>query len=401
MGSTGRTLVNAIVVGLCAALSCGLSLAQPREPRETFTSDEIALIKTLGPWPSQRQRDPSNALSGNPIAIELGERLFLSPKLSGSGALSCVSCHRPAQGFSDGLAVSVGAKVLSRNSQTLWNLAGQRWFAWDGASDSLWSHSLKPLFHPDEMAATPEHINRVLRNDPRFASLLKKLPQHQTDQHQAATVGKALAAFLETLQSPITRFDRFRDQLGSASNPTSAEREQSAEIFSPAAQRGLKLFIGKGACIACHSGANFTNGEFADNGVGHFKADKTVDPGRHGGLAKLLKDPMNLLGPMSDVKPNDQTHTQFVAANHNLFGQFKVPSLRELTRSGPYMHDGRIKTLREVLEHYSNVSPDRLHSDGEKSLRAAQFTNGEINDLLAFLESLSSVQPPKNALDRR
>lgn len=154
------------------------------------------------------------------------------------------------------------------------------------------------------------------------------------------------------------------------------------------------------ACIACHSGANFTNGEFADNGVGHFRADKTVDPGRHGGLAKVLKDPMNLLGTMSDVTPNDQTHTRFVAANHNLFGQFKVPSLRELTRSGPYMHDGRIRTLREVIEHYSSVSADRLHSDGEKSLRAAQFTPSESKDVLVFLESLSGAKQAPTAVDK-
>lgn len=246
-----RSLQGNLFLGLFLTIACSLQPTQAREPQETFTLDEIALIKSLGPWPAKPQRDPSNTLSGNAVAIELGKRLFVSPKLSGSGAMSCMSCHRPAQGFSDGLAVSVGTKTLTRNSQSLWNLAGQRWFAWDGASDSLWLHSLKPLFHPDEMAATPEQVKRVLLNDPSFASLVKKLPKHQTDEHQAVTAGKAIAAFIETLQSPTTSFDVFRDQLQSASKPVTAQRIRATESLSPAAQRGLKLFIGKGACIAC------------------------------------------------------------------------------------------------------------------------------------------------------
>ena len=359
----------------------------------SFTVQEVALINSLGPWPVKIQSDPSNALSGNPLAIALGAQLLINKRLSINNDLSCASCHQANKGFSDGLTVSQGRIRLQRNSQSLWNLKGQNWFAWDGSSDSLWLHSLKPMLHPDEMGASLEHIAGVLQSNAAIAAAIKKLPPHNNrissntpaQQKLALTAAKALAAYVETLQSKKTPFDQFRDALV-VPNPS------QSNTYPLAAQRGLKLFINNGNCISCHAGPNFSNGEFADIGVGHFRKDRSVDSGRHGGASSVLKDPYNLLGPFSDAAPSEQTHTRFIATNHTLFGQFKVPSLRELIRTAPYMHDGRISTLKEVVKHYSGVSADRLHSDGEKSLRALNLSEGEIDDMVAFLETLSAAQ---------
>ena len=391
--SFAHSLLLLVAVPLCA------SAAPPTKSNPiavhnqlSFTAQEIALISSFGPWPVKTQSDSSNALSGNALAITLGAKLFVYKRLSKNNDLSCASCHQSSKGFTDGLALSQGRIQLHRNSQSLLNLKGQNWFAWDGSSDSLWLHSLKPMLHPDEMGASLEHIAGALQSNAAIATAIKKLPPHNNridsdipaQQRLALTAAKALAAYVETLQSKRTSFDRFRDALVMA-NPT------SAATYPLAAARGLKLFINNGNCISCHAGPNFSNGEFADIGVGHFRRDRTVDGGRHGGASNVLKDPYNLLGPFSDIAPSEQTHTRFIAMNHTLFGQFKVPSLRELIHTAPYMHDGRIATLKGVVKHYSSVSADRLHSDGEKSLRALNLSDSEIDDLVAFLESLSAA----------
>ena len=388
------TILLALVLIVPPAANCApLTKATPLiQSPLSFTAQEIALIRSFGPWPVKTEADPSNALSGNPQAIALGAKLFVNKRLSKNNDLSCASCHQASKGFADGLALSKGRIQLQRNSQSLWNLQGQRWFAWDGAADSLWLHSLKPMLHPDEMGASFELIAAALRGDSLIMAAINRLGPHNqrvsTDtpaqQQLALTAAKALAAYVETLQSKRTGFDQFRDALVS-SNPT------KANAYPLAAQRGLKTFINSGNCMSCHAGPFFSNGEFADIGVGHFRKDRSVDSGRHAGAQSVVKDPFNLLGKFSDTAPSEQTHTRFIAINHALFGQFKVPSLRELIHTGPYMHDGRIATLKEVVKHYSTVSPDRLHSDGEKSLRALNLSDHEIDDLVAFLETLSAA----------
>ena len=387
-----------VAVFLLALNTPTAPIAKASEPNVSFTAAEVALISSLGPWPKAFQPDPSNALSGNRAAIALGARLFANPQLSQDGTISCLTCHRPPQGFSDGLALSQGKATLTRNSQSLWNLNGQRWFAWDGASDSLWLHSLKPMLHPQEMGASIEHIAKLMQSDAAIEAGLKNLPPHNfrvssdtpMAERLALTAAKAIASFVETFRSPRTAFDAFRDAI-------TVGDTAKVQVYPQAEQRGLKIFIDKGNCISCHAGPSFTNGEFADNGVGHFRSDRSVDTGRHGGVASVLRDRYNLLGQFSDAAPSDQTHTRYVAASHALFGQFKVPGLRELNRSAPYMHDGRITTLRDVVKHYSTVSPDRLHSDGEKSMKALNLNDGEIDDLVAFLRSLSFRLPPPPA----
>jgi cytochrome c peroxidase len=160
--------------------------------------------------------------------------------------------------------------------------------------------------------------------------------------------------------------------------------------YPEAAQRGLKLFVGKGACDTCHAGPAFTNGEFHDTGIAFFVRPGEVDPGRYGGIKKVLADRMNLLGPYNDdPKRSTAIGTQHVSLEHRNFGEFKVPSLRNLESSMPYMHNGSLATLRDVVRHYSEISPDRLHSDGEQILKPLHLTDAETGELVAFLETLS------------
>jgi cytochrome c peroxidase len=196
-------------------------------------------------------------------------------------------------------------------------------------------------------------------------------------------VAKALAAFQETRVSGRTPFDEFRDAL--------AKGDAKGMVAYPdPAKRGLAIFIGKGRCNLCHLGPAFTNGEFHDTGIPFFLGRGRVDRGRYAGIEKLRESPYNLLGRWNDdATRSSATGTRHVRLEHRNFGEFRTPSLRNLALTAPYMHNGGLATLRDVVNHYSTVSPDRLHADGEAILRALKLTERESHDLVAFLETLS------------
>ena len=199
---------------------------------------------------------------------------------------------------------------------------------------------------------------------------------------EAQAPGKALAAYQETLVSTATPFDHFRDAL--ATGDASA-----ASRYPIAAQRGLRLFIGSGNCVLCHFGPRFTNGEFADIGAPFF-VPGGVDSGRHGGLARLLRSPFSRVGRFSDAPSAAAVSTRHVSAQPRNFGEFRVPSLREVARTAPYLHNGSLATLADVVRHYSELDLDRLHVHGEQILRPLRLSAEQAVDLVTFLETLSS-----------
>jgi cytochrome c peroxidase len=351
-----------------------------------FTDEEARKIQSHGPWPAPWSPDPSNRVSGNANAIDLGERLFFEQRLSMNGQISCSHCHLPERNWSDGLPRAVGLAEVDRNAPSVVNVRYHRWFGWDGAHDSLWAQSINPILDPRELGMSAVSVAKFIRSDRDLACRYRRTfgaAPGAGDENLLVDVGKALAAFQETLVSGRTAFDEFRDAL--------ARGDRSAMARYPAAaQRGLKIFIGKGACDTCHAGPAFTNGEFHDTGIPFFVRPGEVDPGRYGGIKKLLGDCMNLLGPYNDdPKRSTAVGTQHVSLEHRNFGEFKVPSLRNLESSMPYMHNGSLASLREVVKHYSEISPDRLHSDGEAILKPLHLTDGETADLVAFLQTLS------------
>ncbi|MET0346093.1 MAG: cytochrome-c peroxidase, partial [Casimicrobiaceae bacterium] len=156
------------------------------------------------------------------------------------------------------------------------------------------------------------------------------------------------------------------------------------------------IFVGKGRCEVCHTGPRFTNGEFHDVGVPFFVERTRVDSGRHDGIKRLRASPYSLLGRWSDDPTRGTaTSTRHVSLDHRNFGEFRVPSLRGVARTAPYMHDGSLATLRDVVKHYSELDENRLHADGEAILRPLRLTDAEIADLVAFLESLSPDSSPR------
>ena len=347
-----------------------------------FSDSEKALILSHGPWPPTPHRDPSNRVSGKPEAIALGERLFFEPRLSGTGSVLCATCHAPFRAFQDARARGFGLQEVDRNTPSLINVGLYRWYGWDGAHDSLWAQSIRPLLDPREMRATPDHIAQVLRS--RYAKDYAQAfgrPVPSDDEEAMVDAGKALAAYQETLVSGRTPFDDFRDALA---------RNETSTSYPLAAQRGLAIFVGKGNCSVCHFGPHFTNSEFADAGVPFFAGPGRVDGGRLEGIKRLKASPYNLLGRYNDDKSGAAAvGTRHVELQHRNFGEFRVPGLRNVALTAPYMHNGSIATLREVVRHYSELNEDRLHADGERILRRLNLSARERDDLLAFLESLT------------
>jgi len=391
---------------LVAALACLAAGAAGAQLLDFSEAEKRALLRH-GPWPAPWAPDPSNRASGQPQAVVLGERLFFDPRLSAGGKVLCATCHAPFRGWQDARARALGLAEVERNTPSLFNLRHGRWYGWDGAGDSLWSQSIRPILDPREMGGGEAKAAALVRGDPDYACRYREVfgasPPAQ-DEALLAGIGKALAAFQETLVTGRSPFDDFRDALA-------AGNEAVAARYPAAAQRGARLFVGKGACNLCHIGPAFSNGEFHDTGVPFFNPDRSVDPGRHGGIRRLQANPFNLLGPYNDQTGNRRSgddgadtrlKTRHVSLEHRNFGEFKVPMLRNVAVTAPYMHNGSLATLGDVVRHYSELNLDRLHADGESLLKPLRLSAQESADLVAFLESLTeraSALPPKRPVE--
>lgn len=357
-----------------------------------FSAQERKQIVSLGPWPQRMPPDPSNRASGNPDAIALGAQLFFDARLSPSARIACVTCHQPDRGWADGRLRAQGLADLERNTPALANLRLQRWFGWGGGSDSLWMASLRPLLDPREFGSNAATVAGLYARDAdlacRYQRAFGHAPGDGSDDVDEVLLNtaKALAAFQETLITGRTPFDEFRDALARGDEATAAH-------FPLAARQGLRLFIGRGNCIACHNGPNFSNGEFADVGVPYFTGPGQVDAGRHDDLQRLRASRYNLLGRYSD----DGGRTSATATRHAVleprhWGEFRVPSLRNVAVTAPYMHNGSMPTLRDVVLHYSTLDESRIHSSAQPLLRALRLSPDEIDALIAFLETLTDAQ---------
>jgi cytochrome c peroxidase len=281
-----------------------------------------------------------------PEKIALGRRLFEDKRLSADGTIACASCHDPRLSFSDGEPTGKGisGKRLVRHTPSLWNAAFSPLLFWDGRALSLEHQVHFPVEHPDEMGSTLAAAAQRLTQDEgyvrAFAAAFPRSPGVAP-----GTIAAALAAYERTLVSPPTRFDQW--VAGKADALTAAEID------------GFRLFASKGRCVACHTGFAFTDHNFYDIGL----------PGVDRGRGKEIGLP---------------------AADN----AFKVPTLRELTWTAPYMHDGSLASLEEVVRHYEKggVARRTRSKDLPRNLR---LTDAERSNLVAFLQSLSSDTPPQ------
>lgn len=283
----------------------------------------------------------------NPYTLEkavLGKKLYFDTRVSGANLLACASCHNPGYGWGDGLPKGVGdsMKSLGRRSPTIVNAAFCGIFFWDGRAASLEEQALGPIQSNAEMNLPLDTLMQRLAHIPEYAPLFAAaFPQEGMTTDNLA---KAIATYERTIVSGWAPFDAWvsGDEKG----------------ISEDAKRGFSLFNGKAQCALCHSGWNFADDGFHDIGL------DDADIGRGKFFASVIK----------------MQHA------------FKTPSLREITRRGPYMHNGSLPTLESVVDHYDRGGVDRpSRSDLIKPLGLSQ---QEKADLVAFLRTLSSDVDP-------
>ncbi|MFN7139884.1 MAG: cytochrome-c peroxidase, partial [Limisphaerales bacterium] len=361
----------------------------PLPPRAPMTDEEYrqlaihlrtAYSKPAKEWPAPTLDDPVPSYfvelgllppvkypEHNPYTeakAELGKKLFFDPRLSGSKQISCASCHDAELGWSDGRTVSFGhsRKALTRNSQTLLNVGHNEFFFWDGRSSTLEEQAIEVINNKDEMHSSAEIVREHLGSIPGYTNEFAAV--FGSPEVTITRVAQAIATFERTITSRSNPFDSFL--------------RGNTNALSDSAIRGLHLFRTEARCINCHHGPNFTDNRFHDEGLSYF-GRKLQDLGRY----EVTKDP-------ADV------------------GGFKTPTLRNISRTAPYMHNG-LFDLDGVLNLYNAGMPN-LRPKGEQKndplfpkkshlLKPLGLNKQDLQDLKAFLEALTEarhrVPPPE------
>jgi cytochrome c peroxidase len=342
---TASAFCLGMAIGFVLLLAWVYSSATPTAQAQS-ARDDLAVLKAKFARPTFVPNPPGNLPTAAKVA--LGKRLFEDAQISATGTIACASCHDAKLSFTDGESTGKGVtgRRLVRHTPTLWNVAWTPLLFWDGRASSLEDQVRFPVQHPDEMGSTLDNavarFSQVESYARAFAEAFPQSPAISVD-----SIAKALAAYERTLVSPPTRFDRWA--------------AGDAATLSAFEVNGFRLFTGKGRCSNCHSGFAFTDHGFYDIGLPTAAED---DLGR---------------GPFVGL----------AAANH----AFKVPTLRELAWTAPYMHDGSVGTLDDVVRIYEMGGVHR--PTRSKDLPSViKLTDQERDDLVAFLGTLSSDEPP-------
>ena len=414
---------------LLALGSCRSMLEQSEWTEAELVKLASLSLSSLGAPPV----DSSNAVADVPEAALLGHRLFFDTGLSANGQVACASCHQPEEYFSDGRELGEGIGRTRRHTPSVVGSAWSPWLYWDGRKDSQWSQALEPLESAGEHGLTRVDVVRRVAEafGAQYEAIFGDLPPVDDSERfpgragplgseeermkwrgmdladraaistAFANVGKAIAAYERLLSPGPSRLDLY--VASAAESPRRWGRSGSQEFTQEEAQ-GARLFIGKARCIQCHHGPRLTNDNFHNTGlpsragdmdsVGEgdsLELDRLFDAGRADGLNSLIRDPFNCLGAYSDIDPADEAacseHRFMKTDGHDLWGSFRTPSLRNVARTAPYMHDGRFVTLAEVIEHY-DAAP--VPQDGVSDLLALGLTADERDALEAFLMMLDS-----------
>lgn len=307
----------------------------------------ILILPLLVAWDQPtKKRQSIESVPQN--AIELGRKLFFDPILSIDSSVSCASCHQPLHGFADTTRFSEGVRdrLTMRNTPTVKNVLARKLFFWDGRASTLEEQTLMPIENEDEMALplsmAYDRLNRHPIYRTAFISIFNQPANRQT-------LSNAIAAYERTMESAFTPFDLF------AQGDTTA--------ISLEAKRGLDLFLGKANCFECHFGPDFS-------------FDELINIGLYDG--KVLND-KGLFDVTKDFKD---------------IGKFKVPVLRNVENTAPYMHNGMFKSLREVIVYYNDplkAVPGALYIDPRLKM-PLNLTESEMNDLEAFLKTLTDPE---------
>lgn len=395
---------------------------------DEFTADEVERVGRHWPSPAPPP-DPTNAVAELPEAAALGQFLYFDTRLSGNGEVACATCHDPELGFADGLRLAEGIGTAGRGAPTVLDTVYNRWFFWDGRADSHWAQAMGPLENPVEHGTTRLEVAHLVAADAElsaaYESIYGPLPDlsdpvrfpaagrpsgdpsdpmeqawssMQAADQEAITrlfvnLAKAIAAYERLIVSGEAPFDRFAAALLGQGPP------EDLEVLSPSARLGLRVFLEPDGCAECHAGPLFADLEFHNLQMANRDWHRDDDWGRFDGVPEVLANPFNGLGPYSDDTTQEANEPLlFLVQTSEQIGQFKTPSLRNVTRTAPYMHAGQFDTLEQVVDFYSELEEQGSIGHREEFVVPRQFTHEERQGLLDFLAALEGPLPEASLL---
>ncbi|MBE0435051.1 MAG: SCO family protein [Methylomicrobium sp.] len=342
---------------------------------------EADLMKTV--YHPPKGLPPVPVPANNPVTpekVRLGRKLFYDRRLSLNNTFSCAMCHIPEQGFTSNemkTAVGIEGRTVKRNSPTLYNVAYYTSLFHDGRENSLEHQVWGPLLAHNEMAnPSIGSVIKKLSSDSEYIALFNKAFGKEPTME---TVGMAIASYERTLNSGNSAFDRWR-------------YDHDKQALSASLQRGFDLFTGKAQCSSCHNigkhHALFTDNEFHNTGIGYHEAMGTSAKTQRVQVAPgvFVDVDRQLIASVSQRKSNDLGRYE-VTQNPDDRWRYKTPSLRNVALTSPYMHDGSLSTLKEVVEFYNQggIANETL----DPLIKPLNLTAKEIDDLVSFLESLT------------
>jgi len=325
-----------------------------------------------------------------PDKIKLGDKLFNDKRFSSTGLISCATCHDPNKAFTDSpLVTSKGIKDLTgtRNAPTVVNAAYFSLFFWDGRSPTIEDQAQHPIINPVEMGlSNHDPVLQIVRIDPEYVNAFRTVFKTEPAQVTMKEVQKAIASFERTIISGDSPFDRW--YFGKDKTAINAQ-----------AQRGFDVFLNKGRCVSCHVIENdqalFTDNRFHNIGVGINRIQNEVQDF----APKFLQAKGSGVDVDKAVLSNPKASElgRFAVTDSlDELGSFKTSTLRNVSVTAPFMHDGSLKTLRDVVEHYNNGGitnkTDKVNDFLSGGIRPLNLTEEEMSDLVAFLETLTSPQ---------
>lgn len=356
--------LTAIVVALSAAITQAAPLGLPEVP-----------IPADNPQTDEK--------------IKLGDKLFHDARFSATGEVSCSTCHAREKGFTDNLRVSEGINKLTgtRNAPTVINAAYMKTQFWDGREPDLEGQSKQPPVNPVEMGlADYEPILKIVRTDPEYQAQFKAVFGKSGNEITIDDVAKAIASFERTVIAGDSPFDQY-------------QYAGKSDALNASQLRGLKLFVGKARCVSCHTieqtQALFTDNRFHNIGVGF----KRIQGNEGSTAAEFLKSKRK--GANVDITVLTQENMSelgrfAVTENTTEVGAFKTPTVRNVEVTGPYMHDGSLETLKDVVSFYNNggreQETDPFSPFLSGGIRPLDLNKKEQKDLVEFMKALTSPE---------
>ncbi len=422
------TLASAVLLGACGAnqLSGG---------KDGFSAEEWELVLELEPHATPPPHNPFNEYAEDPGVAAIGHKLFFDKEFSSAiklegpsgevgqvGMVACSTCHDPNTYFSDPRptgGMSHGTAYTERNTPSLVDSAYYEWFNWGGRADSLAAQGGGTLETSTNAASSRLFVAHVIyakykdEYEALFGPLDPALDPAAPDADRFPPSGRAKSspdapdgpwelmtgddrAIVNQIMANIGKsFEAYERNLLSGSSPFSRYLEdQDTSAFSPAARRGLALFIGKAACNDCHRGPTLSDNKFYNVGVPQAVGEHTppVDEGRFEDIPALLRSSWNSTGRYSaDPEAGQAKLAGLVAEDESTKGKFRTPALLNIAETAPYFHNGSAATLDDVIRHYNDGGGARGSFAGQPTprLRPLGLTEKETGDLVEFLRSLT------------